>query len=194
MKIGKTLAVLVPLVLLGTSACGGDTDTESAPADTDPAAEAEAPQQQQQQQQMDPEAMALMGEAQELQQQLAPIQEEAMQDEALAAQLQELQERVQAAMRDENPELLERMDELEADFMAAQESGDQERVQEVGMEAQTVQGELQALQSAVLEDPELSASVQAFEDAQRERMIEIDPEAGELIDRLDEIFEQLEMR
>ncbi len=59
MKIGKTLAVLVPLVLLGTSACGGDTDTESAPADTDPAAEAEAPQQQQQQ--MDPEAMALMG-------------------------------------------------------------------------------------------------------------------------------------
>lgn len=192
MKIGKTLAVLVPLVLLATSACGGDTDTESAPADTDPAAEAEAPQQQQQQ--MDPEAMALMGEAQELQQQLAPIQEEAMQDEALAAQLQELQERVQAAMRDENPELLERMDELEADFMAAQESGDQERVQEVGMEAQTVQGELQALQSAVLEDPELSASVQAFEDAQRERMIEIDPEAGELIDRLDEIFEQLEMR
>lgn len=194
MKIGKTLAVLVPLVLLGTSACGGDTDTESAPADTDPAAEAEAPQQQQQQQQMDPEAMALMGEAQELQQQLAPIQEEAMQDEALAAQLQELQERVQAAMRDENPELLERMDELEADFMAAQESGDQERVQEVGMEAQTVQGELQALQSAVLEDPELSESVQAFEDAQRERMIEIDPEAGELIDRLDEIFEELEMR
>lgn len=192
MKIGKTLAVLVPLVLLGTSACGGDTDTESAPADTDPAAEAEAPQQQQQQ--MDPEAMALMGEAQELQQQLAPIQEEAMQDEALAAQLQDLQERVQAAMRDENPELLERMDELEADFMAAQESGDQERVQEVGMEAQAVQGELQALQSAVLEDPELSASVQAFEDAQRERMIEIDPEAGELIDRLDEIFEQLQMR
>lgn len=192
MKIGKTLAVLVPLVLLGTSACGGDTDTESAPADTDSAAEAEAPQQQQQQ--MDPETMALMGEAQELQQQLAPIQEEAMQDEALAAQLQELQERVQAAMRDENPELLERMDELEADFMAAQESGDQERVQEVGMEAQAVQGELQALQSAVLEDPELSASVQAFEDAQRERMIEIDPEAGELIDRLDEIFEQLEMR
>lgn len=194
MKIGKTLAVLVPLVLLATSACEGDTDTESAPADTDPAAEAEAPQQQQQQQQMDPEAMALMGEAQELQQQLAPIQEEAMQDEALAAQLQELQERVQAAMRDENPELLERMDELEADFMAAQESGDQERVQEVGMEAQTVQSELQALQSAVLEDPELSASVQAFEDAQRERMIEIDPEAGELIDRLDEIFEELEMR
>lgn len=192
MKIGKTLAVLVPLVLLGTSACGGDTDTESAPADTDSAAEAEAPQQQQQQ--MDPETMALMGEAQELQQQLAPIQEEAMQDEALAAQLQELQERVQAAMRDENPELLERMDELEADFMAAQESGDQERVQEVGMEAQAVQGELQALQSAVLEDPELSASVQAFEDVQRERMIEIDPEAGELIDRLDEIFEQLEMR
>lgn len=192
MKIGKTLAVLVPLVLLATSACEGDTDTESAPADTDPAAEAEAPQQQQQQ--MDPEAMALMGEAQELQQQLAPIQEEAMQDEALAAQLQDLQERVQAAMRDENPELLERMDELEADFMAAQESGDQERVQEVGMEAQTVQSELQALQSAVLEDPELSASVQAFEDAQRERMIEIDPEAGELIDRLDEIFEQLEMR
>lgn len=146
------------------------------------------------QQQMDPETMALMNEVQELQQRLQPIQQEAMQDEALNAQLQDLQARVEAAMRDENEELVEQMESLEEDFMAAQGEGDQERVQQIAMEAQQLEMEMQALQGQILEQPELQEELDAFQEAQRERMIEIDPEAGDLMDRLEEIYAELQTR
>jgi len=96
-------------------------------------------------------------------------------------------------MRDENAELLDQMDSLEEEFMTAQTEGDQERVQEIAMEAQQVEMEIQALQGQVLEQPDLQASLDAFQEAQRERMLEIDPEAGELLARLEEIYAELQM-
>jgi hypothetical protein len=43
----------------------------------------------------------------------------------------------------------------------------------------------------VLERPEIREPIEAFEEAQRARMIEIDPEAGELMDRMDEILAEM---
>lgn len=191
MKNRNTLAAVALFAFGGLMACGGDAEPEpeSAPPEAEEQPDAAAPQQQ-----MDPEAMALMGEAQQIQQQLAPIQEEAMQDEALSTQLESLQQQVETAMREENSELFDQMEQLQEDYTAAQEDGDQERAQEVGTELQGLSMELNALQSSVLEQPELAGQIEEFEAAQRARMIEIDPEAGELMDRMDEIFEELEQR
>ena len=78
--------------------------------------------------------------------------------------------------------------------MAAQSEGDQERVQQIAMEAQQLEMEMQALQGQILEQPELQEELDAFQEAQRERMIEIDPEAGELMHRLEEIYAELQTR
>jgi hypothetical protein len=188
-KITKALAALALIGLVGVTACD-DSETERAPMGE--GAEQAAPMPGQGQE-MDPETMALMSEVQELQQRLQPIQEEAMQDQELNVQLQDLQQRVETAMRQEAPELLDRMDGLEEDFMAAQADGDQERVQEIAMEAQGVEMEIQAVQSQVLEQPELQESLDAFQAAQRERMNEIDPEAGAMLDRLEEIYAELQI-
>ncbi len=188
MKIGKTLMTLALVGVTSVTGCEGEGDTDQ-PSPDAAAQQAPAPGQD-----MDPETMELMMEAQELDQQLAPIQQEAMQDEDLAAQLQALQELIQTAMREEDPELMGRMEQLEEEFMAAQEAGDQERVQEIGMAAQQIQMEFQALQQRVLDRPDIQEPIDAFEAAQRERMIEIDPEAGDIIDRIDEILAQLDLQ
>jgi Skp family chaperone for outer membrane proteins len=184
MTSSRLLAALALTAFVGVTACSSEPEPDAAPAD---AGAAEAPPQG-----MNPEMMALMQEAQEIQQELAPIQNEAMQDEALARQLADLQERIETAMRAESPELFTQMEALEAEFMAAQEAGDQELAQETAMKAQGVQMELQALHRSVLERPEIQGPIDSFEEAQRERMIAIDPEAGALMDRLDEIIAELQ--
>ena len=45
----------------------------------------------------------------------------------------------------------------------------------------------------MLERPEILEPIEAFQEAQRARMIAIDPQAGEIMDRLDEIFASLQM-
>ncbi|TVP58918.1 MAG: hypothetical protein EA351_02590 [Gemmatimonadales bacterium] len=189
MTSSKTLSALALIALLGVAACDSDPQVDQPPAANDPAMEQPAPQQGQQE--MDPEMMALMMEAQELQQRLAAIQDEAMQDEALAAQLTSIQDEVEAGLREEAPELLAQMEEYEAEYMAAQEAGDQERVQAIAMEAQQAQMEIQAAQQSVLSRPDIAESIDDFEEAQHARMIEIDPEAREILDRLDEIRAQM---
>jgi hypothetical protein len=183
MKSRTLLAALALLTFGGVTACAGDAEPDPAPD-----AGQALPQQQ-----MDPEAMALMTEAQQIQQQLQPIQQQAMQDEALAGRLADLQTRIEAAMREENPDVFEQMEAFEADFMAAQEAGDQERAQAIAMEAQGTQQEIQSLQQTVLARPEIREPIEAFEEAQRARMIEIDPAAGELMDRMDEILAEMGM-
>lgn len=192
MTSSTKLSTLALIALLGVTACDND-ESEPQPATDEPAMEQPAPGQQAPAQEMDPETMELMMEAQELQQRLVAIQDEAMQDEELAGQLDEIRDRVEVAMREEAPELLDRMDQFETDFMAAQEAGDQEAIQRIGMEAQETEMELQAIQQEVLTRPEISDSIESFEVAQRERMIEIDPEAGEILDRLEEIRAEMGM-
>jgi len=187
MNVRKGLLTLALVGFLGVTACGGQADSDLPPA-------AGGPDQTGQPlgQEMDPQMMALMIEAQQLQQELAPIQEAALQDEALAGQLEALQGRLESAMREENAELLDQMQELEQEFLAAQASGDEARAQEVGTEAQAVAMELQALQEAVMSRPDIRQSIEDFEEAQRARMLEVDPEAGEIMDRIDAIYAELE--
>lgn len=195
MKMKNGIATLALLPLLALAACGGD---EASSADSPAGQEGQSASDQAMPgmmgQEMDPEMMALMMEAQQLQQELSPIQQEAMESGDLANQLEELQTRVETAMREANPELFQQMDQLEAEFMAAQEEGDEARLQEVGMQAQGVQMQLQQAQQALVDRPDIREAIDAFQDAQRAAMIEINSDSEAIMDRLDEIIEQIEVQ
>jgi hypothetical protein len=181
MHNAKIYSMLI-LMLLTTAACdgAGEAETEGAGAAAEQASG-------QEQMPMGAETMQQVMEVQQIQQRLEPISRQALQDEELANQLQELQARVQAAMREENPELVDRMEKLQEEMIAAQQAGDQAALQNLRAGAAGLQQEAQQLQAAVLERPQVREAIQEFEAAHRARMIEIDPEAEALIERLDEI-------
>jgi len=186
MRTRTTLAAFA-LLAFAMAACNGEPDYEPPPGEPGAEPEAMAPGQE-----MDPEAMALLMEAREIQERIAPVEQQAMQDPELAQKLQDVQQQVEDAMREEDPEVFEEMERLEAAFMAAQEEGDEDRAQEVGMEAQAAYARIQSLQQAVLDRPEIREPIEDFEQAHRERMIEIDPEVEDDLDRLQEITRELE--
>ncbi len=181
MHKAKIYGMLV-LTLLTAAACDSDGENDSEAADAaaeQPAGQGQMP--------MGAETMQQVMEVQQIQQRLEPISRQALQDEELASQLAELQARVQAAMREENPELVDRMEEFQEKMTAAQQASDQAALQNLRLGANGLQQEVQQLQAAVLERPEIRESIQEFEAAHRARMTEIDPEAEALIERLDEI-------
>lgn len=173
--------ILALTLLLGVAACDDA-------GDADPNEDAAAPAQPTAEQQMDPEMMAAVMEMQTIQQQLSPIQEQALQDEELAAQLEEIQTRLEAALREDNAEAMDRMDELQTEMTEAQTAGDQEQMEALMPEAQSLQQQLQAAQQDVLQRPELRQAIEEFEAANRARMVEIDPAADSLLQRMDELM------
>lgn len=185
MRKTKVFGTLALGLLVGIAACdrSDGTDAEAAAAE-----QALMPQQE-----MDPEMMAQIMEIQQLQQQLEPIQRQAMEDTALAAQLEALQLRIDASMREAGPEVFERIDRFQDEVAAAEAAGDQERMETLMMQAQGIQQEAQALQAAVFEQPEIRVAVEEFEAAHRARMIAIDPAAEELLKRMDELMAGLAM-
>ncbi len=187
MKSVKLLSSLALAMVVVLSACGQDDEPEV----QGEAPQGEAPAPGMQGGEMDPEMMELMMEMQTIEQELGPIQQQALEDEALAEQLASVQMQVDQAMREEDPELFERIETFEAEIAAAQEAGDEERLQALGQEAQGLQQSMQTVQASVLERPDVREPVEAYEEAHRARMIEIDPEAEELLDRAEEIMERL---
>lgn len=183
----KTITLFATLALaLLVAATGCDRSPETAETGENDAAPA-ATEQPGLPPEMDPEVMMQLREIQEIQQQLEPIQQQALEDETLASQLQSLQQRVDTAMREESGEAMDRMESLQEEMQEAQAAGDQERMQALMTEGQGLQQELQATQAEVMARPEIQGPVEEFEAAHRARMIEIDPEAEELLDRFDEL-------
>jgi hypothetical protein len=177
----KSYGAVALVALLGVVACdrSGDADAPVAGA----AEQGFMPQQE-----MDPEMLAAMMEMQQIQQKLEPIQRQALEDEALAGQLNALTSRIQVAMRDHDADLVDRIEGFQARVEAAETAGDDAAMQALMIEAQGLQSEAQALQVAVLERPDIKAEVEEFEAAHRARMIAIDPEAEALLDRIEELL------
>jgi 2',3'-cyclic-nucleotide 2'-phosphodiesterase (5'-nucleotidase family) len=190
MTNGMKLPALALAALFGVTACGGDSDT--APDANPGAMEApipgmvpgEAPE-------IDPADMALIMEAQGIQQRLGMLGDEVMQDPAMMAQLEALQDRIDDALRRVAPDAMAAMEGFQAEFAEAQANGDQATMQRIQADAQVAQAELQEAQQDVLSRPEIAAAIDAFEEAQRSRMLELDPEAADLMERLDEIMAEL---
>lgn len=178
-------ALLAVFVLAG---CGGDGSEAAPDADT-PAMDQGAPGAPGE---IDPEMMALMTEAQELQTRIAPARDQALEDPDLSSRLDDLQDRITEALEESSGDLVLEMDGLESEFESAQASGDEGRMQEIAMRAQVIQMELQSAQQEIIERPEIREDIEAFEARHRELMIEMDPDLEEALDRLEEIMERLQ--
>ena len=147
-----------------------------------------------QQQAIPPEAQALVTEMQELQVELGPIQQQALADADLQAAQQELGEKVRAAMAEADPEMparMERLTALQAQAQEAQAAQDQERMQAIVTEAQQIEQSLQAAQQEAIARPELDAEIEAFQTRLEQKMVEIDPDAAPLLERMRAIDAEL---
>lgn len=152
--------------------------------------------QQMPQQQLPDSVQEMVAEFEEKREQLIDLRQEAL------AESQELQERelaiqdqIEDAMRAVEPdldELIATMQGLEGDFEAAQQEQDMERLQALMAEAQAVDGRLQQAQAQALEQGEVQETIEQFESDLMDAMAEIEPEAQDLLDRVQELAERLE--
>ncbi|HWV57486.1 MAG TPA: hypothetical protein VNZ57_08555 [Longimicrobiales bacterium] len=181
MKHLRWLSVLAAATAVTAAACDRGANPE--PQTELPAAEAGA---------MDNDILALIIEMQEIEQTLGPLHTQALEDEGLSRQLESIQGTVESALREADPALLARADQLQARLIAAQEAGDLATFQTLAAEAQSVHDSIQVLQTEILERPEIRTSIEEFEAAHRARVIELDPSAKALLDRADAIMAELE--
>jgi HD-GYP domain-containing protein (c-di-GMP phosphodiesterase class II) len=147
------------------------------------------------QQEISPEAQAMLDELNATQQRLEGLQQQALaESEELQQDVAGIQELVEEAVRVVEPEydaLVGRLGELQQEAMAAQQAQDQQTFQQVMMEAETIQGRLETAQEQVFEREEVSEVVESYREKLMVEMARIDPEAPELMERMDELVEQL---
>lgn len=147
------------------------------------------------QQQVPDSIQELIVEFQELEQRLGALQQQALAgNEELQEQQLELRQLVQQVMHEIDPQFearVERLQALEQEAMAAQEAQDMETLQQLIGEAQTLQAGLQETQEEAMESPQVQQELEVFQAAMLDEMTRHDPEAPELIERLEELAEQI---
>jgi dsDNA-specific endonuclease/ATPase MutS2 len=153
-------------------------------------------QQDQMQMQMPDSVQEMITEAQAIQQEVQQLQMQAMEEnEELQVMRDQLSEMVRAAVSEIEPEfdqLIERMGELEQEFMAAQQSQDQEALQQLQMEATQVQTRLQTAEQQAMEQPQIQEEIEVFEDELMAEMTLHDPDAPQKMERLEELAARIE--
>lgn len=145
---------------------------------------------QQQQQQLPPEVQEWAIELQELQSQLQPLQEQALQEPEIQAEQASVVEALFETMVASNPETAQRIERLEGlmqEAQAAQEAGDAERIAQLSAEAAELQPQIQAAQAEALSHPDVQPRVAAFQQKLNARVVEIDPAAEQVIERIAEL-------
>ncbi len=146
--------------------------------------------------QMPDSVQEMITEAQAIQQEVQQLQMQAMEEnEELQVMRDQLSEMVRAAVSEIEPEfdqLIERMGELEQEFMAAQQSQDQEALQQLQMEATQVQTRLQTAEQQAMEQPQIQEEIEVFEDELMAEMTLHDPDAPQKMERLEELAARIE--
>lgn len=141
------------------------------------------------------ERMALLSELQAIDQALAPIREDALQDPELKAHEQRVIERVEMAMESIDPTLVgarTRFDSLRLELEAAQRAQDTAKGQELTGELQTLQSSLQQAQAEAVQEEEVSEAIEGFREALFARMRSMDPRADSLLNLAERLTERLE--
>ena len=131
-------------------------------------------------------APAAPSEAQQIQQRLGQVQQQAMQDAALQAAFAEINTALEAA----DPEfktLSDRARTLKADVATAQAASDNARLHQLAAEAKQLQTNLPAARARATQNPAVQEKVVAFRTALAEKMQQIDPEIPALLTRLGEL-------
>jgi chromosome segregation ATPase len=147
------------------------------------------------QQQLPPEIQEMLEEFEEKREQVIELREAALEQNAELREREEaIGDQIEGAMRAVEPELddlVQRMEALEREFQSAQQAQDMERLQSIMTQAQELDGRLQQAQAQALERDEVQGAIAAFEDDLMSAMKEIDPEAEEILERVQELAERL---
>ena len=144
--------------------------------------------------QLPPEVQQAIMELQQIQAQLQPIQEQVLADPEIQAEQAALGEEIQSAMTQADPSVprhMARLQELAGAAEAAQSEQDQAKMTEIIEEAQGLEMQLQQAQQQALQRPEIAPRIDAFQEKVESRMLAVNPEAGALMERLDELQTQL---
>lgn len=197
MKISIVRSALPILAALALGACSSDagdeeaTETPVVTNEVPPAmggAPALTPEQQQQQ-------MAMFAELQAIDQQLAVVRDRALQDASMKAQEEELISVIEAAMEEVKPGSIELRADFETmitEYNAAREAGDQETVTELQPQLQVMDTELRETQTTVMQQPDMLAKVEEFQESLYAYMREIDDRADSLFTRGEELNVELQ--
>lgn len=136
-----------------------------------------------------------LAEIQQINGRLQELQQRAMQDPELAAEQEALGARIRTAMEEADPELqpsLERVEDLQAEAVAAEQQADTARLMEIGQELRQIEGQFMSAQQEALAQPQISSGLEAFQVALQSKLVELDPEAPQLIARFQELQQMLE--
>jgi len=137
------------------------------------------------------EVQQMMAEYQEIQQRYSQIQTQAfMASTELQERQVEINDLVVEAFFSAYPQAeaqIARLDELQAEAMAAQEARNVELLGQLMGEAGMLQEQLQAQQERVLESDSVKPHIDSFEADLMALMVNIDPEAQQMRTRLDEL-------
>lgn len=121
---------------------------------------------------------------------LTQLQQQASQDPAVKAAQDSLNALVQGTMARLDPSyttLAQRAQALPADVAAAQAASDNARLHELAEEAKQLQQSIASVQARAMQDAAVREQVGAYRVKLFTRMVEIDPEAQKLADRLGEL-------
>ncbi|MBR9989229.1 MAG: hypothetical protein KFH98_05695 [Gemmatimonadetes bacterium] len=148
------------------------------------------------QQQAEPpqEVQEWLAEVQQIQQKLQPVQEQALQDEAIQQEQQRAAEAVRAVMIQLDSTMdakIERFEAIMQEAQFAQATNDQQTIAALTQEAQQLQPQIMEAQAQALEHPDVEPRVAAFQKQLRDKMTELDPDTKPLLDRLDQLEGQL---
>ena len=140
--------------------------------------------------------IALFQEAQQLQQQLGQIEEQAFaQDTELSGKREDLQKMIEAEMIKADSSVaasIKRMDELPDAWRMAQMTQDQARMQAIQAEAERLEYHIVSVEERVLDQKEVADRVELFREDLLTVMETIEPTTRALIARLEAIAEQLQ--
>lgn len=144
--------------------------------------------------QLPPEARELIVELQQVQSGLGSIQEKALADPALQQARSALNAQIQVAMTQADPAVPERMERLQTlmgEAQAAQAEQDEARMAEIVAEAREIEQQLQKAQTEAIQRPEIAPQLRGFQAKLLEKMVEVDPTAQTMIERLQELDARL---
>ena len=147
------------------------------------------------QQELPDSVQRLLEEFREAEERFNLLQDRAMQENPeLQERQEELGDMVREAVVEINPEAqaqMERLDALEGEFMAAQQRGDGEAVQALIQEAQQLQSAIESAQAQAFDRDEIREAVDTFQADLMVAMTELDPEAENMLERLQDLADRI---
>ncbi|MCZ7602971.1 MAG: hypothetical protein M5R37_08885 [Melioribacteraceae bacterium] len=86
---------------------------------------------------------------------------------------------------------MDKRDNIISQYQAAEQSGDQQKMQSLGQEFQSVSQIIQTEQQKVIQQPEIGSHLQEFETLVMQKMEAINPETPQLLSKLEQLRNKL---